>query len=867
MKLRRQRSDADLASNNVRFDIDGKTFSFPFQPWEIQKEFMSNLYETLENGQVGVFESPTGTGKSLSLICGALKWLRDHQNRSEEQRIDEYLTRQNPSPMEDDPDLMDWEIQYETNRRREDARRTIREHQEARARRAERVAQLRRQEEERKRYRLDGRNYAYSKRARTEPHDSNAENNSDNEEFLVDEYESDGEAKMNKESLRRVRAGRDLLQDSQESEEEDYEDVQILYCSRTHSQVSQFINEIKKTVYADARSVSLGARKTLCVNQTVRNLGTEPRINDKCLDLQKESNPQKRCEYKPDKEMAEMFADKLHVSIRDIEDIASMGKDMSICPYYGSRDSIKSSEIVAMPYPILLSKSARESYGIRLKDNIVIIDEAHNITNAVTSLHTVEIDLQQIDRAHNLLKQYFDKYQRRLKGKNVTYIRQILGLLMNLGRYLKRAGRNGVSIVKSVVDFTHEAGVDNVNVLKLKAYLDESRLAQKLQGFTEKYDAGVNEQVENTPDNEEWVPKHVSALQQVQQFLVMLSQRGDDGRVIVTGGESNTKSTLKYLLLNPADSFKEVLEEARAVVLAGGTMEPVEELKMELLPTIADARFTRFQCDHIIPPTSLLTMVVGCGPTGAEFRFDYDGRGDVAMIHEAGKALSNFLNVIPGGVVCFFPSFSYMDCVIEEWRKKRILETIGVKKHAFMEPHRRDGRSVLQDYTEHVRDSRKRGTRTGAILFAVVNGKMSEGINFSDDLGRAVVMIGIPFPPREAPEIKEKLAFVGARAAAQFPDHAVQAAHAREDASNQAYTNVAMKGVNQSIGRAIRHKDDYAVVLLLDTRYAERRIMDCLPGWLKKCRVEVPEGFGDVQKKLREFFKEKEISRAGAGVS
>ena len=46
---------------------------------------MSNLYSCLDQGHIGIFESPTGTGKSLSLICGALRWLKDYQ---EKQRLE-----------------------------------------------------------------------------------------------------------------------------------------------------------------------------------------------------------------------------------------------------------------------------------------------------------------------------------------------------------------------------------------------------------------------------------------------------------------------------------------------------------------------------------------------------------------------------------------------------------------------------------------------------------------------------------------------------------------------------------------------------------------------------------------------------------
>ena len=36
-------------------------FPFPFQPYDIQKDFMREVYTTLESGQIGIFESPTGT--------------------------------------------------------------------------------------------------------------------------------------------------------------------------------------------------------------------------------------------------------------------------------------------------------------------------------------------------------------------------------------------------------------------------------------------------------------------------------------------------------------------------------------------------------------------------------------------------------------------------------------------------------------------------------------------------------------------------------------------------------------------------------------------------------------------------------------
>lgn len=79
---------------------------------------MRNLYTCIENGHLGIFESPTGTGKSLSLICAALTWLRDHERKLLDTDFGTDSTQ-------------DWLAEAENNARRRallDARQEIEQH-------------------------------------------------------------------------------------------------------------------------------------------------------------------------------------------------------------------------------------------------------------------------------------------------------------------------------------------------------------------------------------------------------------------------------------------------------------------------------------------------------------------------------------------------------------------------------------------------------------------------------------------------------------------------------------------------------------------------------------------------------------------
>lgn len=65
------------------------SFPFPFQPYSIQDQFMRALYLVIENRKIGIFESPTGTGKTLSLMCSTLKWLTDDKQLNRENLLEQ----------------------------------------------------------------------------------------------------------------------------------------------------------------------------------------------------------------------------------------------------------------------------------------------------------------------------------------------------------------------------------------------------------------------------------------------------------------------------------------------------------------------------------------------------------------------------------------------------------------------------------------------------------------------------------------------------------------------------------------------------------------------------------------------------------
>lgn len=235
---------------------------------------------------------------------------------------------------------------------------------------------------------------------------------------------------------------------------------QIYYTSRTHSQLTQFISELRRPNFppsvpaallsADTiaegeaiKHLPLSSRQRLCINPSVSRLGTLAAINDKCSELQR-SKSDSKCQFMPSADnlsQTHHFRDTALATVPDIEDLFDLGKKLSVCPYYASRTAIPGAEIVTLPYPLLLQKTARDALGIKLEGNVVIVDEAHNIMDAVANVYASDISLTDLKRGRQMLGVYVKRFGKKLKGENRVMVAQVVRVIDGLTEWLEGASR------------------------------------------------------------------------------------------------------------------------------------------------------------------------------------------------------------------------------------------------------------------------------------------------------------------------------------------------------------------------------------------------------------------------------------------
>lgn len=513
--------------------------------------------------------------------------------------------------------------------------------------------------------------------------------------------------------------------------------------------------------------------------------------------------------------------------------------------------------MISLPYPLLLQQTARDALDLSLKGHIVIVDEAHNLMDTITNLHSVSISLGQLKQCRSALGTYVQRFRNRLKGQNRVYLAQLVRLLDSIIIFVEtRTTTDGKEDgLVTIADLLKGKGVDQINLHKLMTYIQRSKLAYKVQGYLlhEAHSRSTTKKGDQHSASRD-SPSSTPVLMHIQSFLQVLGNPSPEGRFFYEKTQSGDM-LLKYTLLDPTYHFRAIVDEARAVILAGGTMAPMEDYMTHLFSYVPPERITTWSCGHIIPEENLTVMVMESSLRGIPFEFTFGNRLSSKLIIALGEAILELAKAIPDGMVVFFPSYAYLDKVVDIWKRSQF-EALGDRKVwdqlQGTKPIFQETRDILADellatYTDAIK------SQHGGLLLSVVGGKLSEGINFSDQYGRGVVVVGLPFPNMHSAQWKVKLDYI-----AQSVEKRTGNKEDGKRASLEFYENACMRAVNQSIGRAIRHKGDYAGIVLLDKRYQSQRIRSKLPDWIRQGFPE--DGKSDAKtaiERLKVFYHKK----------
>lgn len=583
-------------------------------------------------------------------------------------------------------------------------------------------------------------------------------------------------------------------------------------------------------------------------------------------------------------------------SVWDIEDIVRLGISKRSCPYYGTRLLLKTAEIVFCPYNYIIDPVIRSTMNLKLKGHVIIVDEAHNIEDQCREAASLQLDQTNM----NLAKADCEKVYKSCNN-SVSYSR-LARYLSDMSKWIDEKSKEiktyddynrgviswtGTYTIASFDDFgigwtafekfkkdceivladsteegesdetkidTNENGENEENEL---GKIDEDETIENRSSQDTNDDVAITNATKNLLssicmvfsllyDDKYKFDYHVSLEKIMQLKKFEHKERGKKGTLggwIDSAAEPEDSrpvwnNVVSFLCLNPAAVFSELKSTARTIILTSGTLSPMQSFQSELGTQFPIA----LEAGHVIKPEQCWVSSVSVGPDGTDLNGQYRNINTYNYQDEMGKVLWDVCSTVPHGVLCFMPSYMLMEKLYNRWQITGLLDRLKRIKVVMCEPRRGDQlEELMTKYYAAVRGDE--GGPSGALFLAVYRGKISEGLDFSDNNARAVVAVGIPFP--------------------NYKDAAVTHKKDYNDKHHKNkgllpgwewYQIQAYRALNQALGRCIRHRNDWGAILLVDSRYEQPKNLSGLSKWIRG-RVERNSSWSTIVAKLKDFVE------------
>ena len=645
----------------------------------------------------------------------------------------------------------------------------------------------------------------------------------------------------------------------------------------------QELIEYRDRYFAQGKSpkilaLGLSSRKNLCIHPQVMEEGARESVDAKCMRL---TAPWVRERAAVDPESAEVCdwfegleaagpEGRLSAGVYTLHDLRSVGRKKRWCPYFLARHMIAFANVVVFSYQYMLDPKVSTMVSREMeKEAVVVFDEAHNIDNVCIEALSVDLRQQTLDGAgRNLsaLRREIDRVKEtdaeRLKEEYRRLISGLAtqGLLPTQGRVggggndsnsnaneasTSAAGPETDSRIETVQWLANPALPDDVlreavpgNIRRAEHFV---AFLQRFLGFLRRR-LTVRAVMHETPTTflaslQEEVAIDAKTLKFCYDRLVSLMKTleisandeyhavhllADFATLVATYArgfavitepfddrQPNIPDPVIHLsCLDASLAMQPVFTKFQTVVITSGTLSPID-----LYPRILNFHPVAIQSLNMTLTRDCLCPVVvtrGADQTAVSTKFDM--RSDPGVIRNYGKLLVELAAAVPDGIVCFFVSYHYMDSIVSRWHEMGILQELMAHKLVFIETQDVIETTLALDNYRRACDCGR-----GAVFLSVARGKVAEGIDFDRHYGRCVVMFGVPYQYTLSRILRARLEYLRETFQIKESDYLAF------DAVRQAA---------QCVGRVIRSKADYGLMVFADKRYQRGDKRDKLPRWI-----------------------------------
>ncbi|WGI17399.1 ATP-dependent DNA helicase [Methanonatronarchaeum sp. AMET-Sl] len=452
------------------------------------------------------------------------------------------------------------------------------------------------------------------------------------------------------------------------------------------------------------------------------------------------------------------------------------------CPYEELKKGLEEAELIICNYrhimdPVTLSRFSEwlGEEGDPFSEAILILDEAHNLSQVARDIYSRRIALKTIKKA---LSEVRDEKTRNLVDGDFGEVETLFKLLFN-------------SIKKMEPNKIWE-GYNEVKVQDPESPRSKDRITKSLKEDGGRVEKKLNKalmignELESIYEEEFKAKKRsrkkVCYIQVVAEFLLNYLQNASSSDYYPylefekNGGEVGAR--LGLFNCAPEDMVGSLLNSTHSTIMMSATLRPFSHIRKSY--GFTDTLDLAYPMNFPIENRQTLAV-----DTHALFS---KNRKDEMVVTEVSKILRDIISDTPGNVLVFFPNWG---------EAKKYYDSVDTDVEKFLDMRGESSVEVRDRFFEIGEGGGK------SALFSYIWGTLSEGLDYSDNRVRTVVIVGVPYPL-----LDDKM-------------KAIQNSYQKRYGDGWKYgvEVPTVRKVRQAIGRAVRSPTDKASRVLLDKRY------------------------------------------------